>query len=838
MKSPYLIILGFLLASSQLVAQIPIFKLNFAEETGSTTQEVISSLNLSINNQFDRPERIDGPNNKALRLDGYSTYISSSGVFDFNAASSNQFAVETWYTTECFNASAAGLISQINTSGGFKLAISPFGKITFQFFAEGSSYFITTDVSIPLYRWNHIVAQVDLTSQMAWIYLNGEEVGSRTIGMHDELAFTDAAVDLILGRGNDSPSASGFITSTANGAIDDIALFNQIFSPETIQSRYDAVGFLETDLEIDPDIRHEGDYLRPQYHFMPNTLWANEAYGFTWFNNKYHIFFQKNPNAPILNFMHWGHLSSPDLVSWTEERMSLRPQSGFSSVGTWSGTTFFDNDNEPVIAYTGVNGAFAGIGIAEKLDDDLIGWSTVNENPVIERAPTNIPNQDFRDPYVWKEGDQYYMVVGSGRANNGGGILMSYVSDDYINWIAIPPIFEAPSLAQGGRFWEMPYFNKINDTDYLFVVTPQFVGSPARTIYWVGSFNGVEFQPYHDAPKDFELIRRNLLSPAIGLDEENRLTYIGIIPEDRNVEDQIEAGWRQTFSIPRVLRLLNDGETLGQSPHPNLCRARSNEVVVENRIISSGTNFNLPEYQGTQSELYFKFNTASTENFNVQVYKNDLGSELTSIVVDKENERIGINRVLSSPYNTTEIVQYGDYSFRQDDSLELTIYLDHSICEVFVDNLVVVSARVYPSEESNVVDVVVLEGAVELVEFRGWDIGDKADTFPDLTCEPDSLPGGLFSSVDPTRIIEKDLTVYPNPARNSFFISLPKEFQHGNIALRLFTLDGRLTNSQNYSTSGDILEVHLPMALVTGVFLGQIINLEGEIGIFRLNINP
>ncbi|MEL7425660.1 MAG: GH32 C-terminal domain-containing protein, partial [Bacteroidota bacterium] len=518
--------------------------------------------------------------------------------------------------------------------------------------------------------------------------------------------------------------------------------------------------------------------------------------------------------------------------------MSLRPQPGFSSVGVWSGTTFFKDNGEPVIAYTGVNGAIAGIGIAEAQDEDLIAWQPLSDNPVIDRAPTSIPNQDFRDPYVWREGDTYYMVVGSGRANNGGGILMSYTSTDYQNWTLIPPIFEAPSLAIGGRFWEMPYFNRINETDYIFVVTPQFVGSPARTIYWVGSFDGAQFEPYHEMPKDFELIRRNLLSPAIGNDEEDRLAYIGIIPEDRNVEDQIAAGWRQTFSIPRVLRLLEDGETLGHYPHPNLCRARRNEVIISERMIDNGTSENISEYQGTQSELYFKLHTGNTAQFDLQFYKNAAGTEWSSLTVDKQNGRIGINRVFSSPYNTAEIVQYGDYDFRPDDTLSVRIFLDHSICEVFIDNLVVLSARVYPSFGSDRVDVVLEEGTLDIVEFKAWDIGDKSESFPPQICIPDDLPAGLFTSVNQPTILDIPVRVFPNPTRGICQITLPDDIQDQEFTFSLTTVEGKVIYEKRVTSIAHSIHTIVPSQLPGGVYWAQLLTAQNQRIVFKILHQP
>ncbi|MBK9582100.1 MAG: glycoside hydrolase family 32 protein [Saprospiraceae bacterium] len=305
--------------------------------------------------------------------------------------------------------------------------------------------------------------------------------------------------------------------------------------------------------------------------------------------------------------MHWGHFTSEDLVNWKEEIIPLRPEEGFASFGVWSGTTFFDQNSKPVIAYTGVNGAKAAIGLSYPLDDDLLNWTTQATKSIITGAPINIPNKDFRDPYVWKEGDKYYMVVGSGVANNGGGMLASYTSTDLVSWTNIVPIYKNNNINSAGVFWEMPFFNKINDKDYLLVVTPIYNGAPARCIYWLGSFDGTEFKPYDNNPKEFEHIAGRLLSPSIGIDADNKFTYIGIIPEDRNVQDQVKAGWRQTFSIPRIME--STGSKLVHRPHPNLCKARANEVSIHNKIVQHSTSNNLPEYKGNQSEMEFYLNT-------------------------------------------------------------------------------------------------------------------------------------------------------------------------------------------------------------------------------------
>lgn len=758
-----------------LLAQTPVAKFTFDENTGEmTTLESIGQTQFSVANHFQKPEHPDAPHGRALRLDGYSTWAFHNSFTLPNIT--KKMAVEIWYATECFNEKTAGLISQLNGSAGFAIKASPYGKLFYQYYADNQSYFFTSTQSLKTYQWNHIFLQIDLEAQKTQLYVNGELWGEQSLGDHDHLSFANTVMHL--GRGNDSPDFQGFLLSAANGALDEINIFNHTFSAAEIVARYDLIGLVETDLYIDHNIRHAGDHLRPRYHVMPNTSWANESYGLTYYDSIYHLFFQKNPNSPTLYFMHWGHWSSPDLVNWKEERIALAPQPGFSDFGCWSGTTTYDENGVPVIAYTGVDGQKAGIGIAHPLDNQLIKWETLPGNPVIPNPPTNFPHLDFRDPYIWKEGSTYYMIVGSGLQNNGGGILFSYESQNLTDWETILPIYQNNNVAQSGKFWEMPSFIKMENGDYILIVTPVFNGAPAQTIYWVGSFVDEKFTPHNNTPQPFEHISRNLLSPSFGWDEADRLTYIGIIPEDRNVNDQIAAGWRQTFSIPRVVRLLGDGN-IGHYPHPNLCRLRQGQTTVEGRTIAPGTNFNLPEILGDQYEIELTLVPQPGSQFALQIFKNAAATLQTSIYGDLETNRLGLNRTLSSPYQTAEDNRFSTYVFR--DTVRMRVFIDHSIVEVFVDNLAVMSSRVYPGEDQKLIDFVVPEGSVEIVRLDFWALGDKEGSYPVTICEPGFLPNSFLSSIFEVGENVRPLDVFPNPAHDSLSLDF-----NGKMAGQLF----------------------------------------------------
>lgn len=793
-------------------SQTPVAQFSFDENTGElTTLDSVSMAPFSIANHFQNPERINAPHGKALRLDGFSTWASKAS---FNIPNmSKKMAVEIWYATESFNEQSAGLISQLTGSQGFAVKVTPYGSIFVQFYTDGQTYFFSTVQTLKKYQWNHIVFQVDLDEKKAWIFVNGELWATKETSQHNQLTFSNSTI--YIGRGNDSPMFDQFLLSVSNGALDEVKIFNQTFSPAQIAARFDAVGLVETELEIDPNIRHAGDHLRPRYHVMPNTSWTNESYGLTYYQGKYHLFSQKNPNSPTLYFMHWGHYSSPDLVSWKEERITLAPQPGFSDFGIWSGTTVFDENGTPAIAYTGVDGQKAGIGMAFPLDSDLIAWETAPQNPIIPNPPSGYAHMDFRDPYIWKEGNTYYMIVGSGLQNNGGGILFSYKSTDLLNWNTILPIYQNANFSVGGRFWEMPAMLKFENGDYAFVVTPLFVGKPAETVYWLGSFANDKFTPYENEPKKFEHLTRHLLSPSFGYDEAERLTYIGIIPEDRDVNDQITAGWRQTLSLPRVARLLADGR-IGHSPHPNLCRLRQDSIHIENRTVSPGANFNLPEIEGNQYEIDAVFVPEAGSRFSLQILKNASASLFTGIDCDLTINRLGLNRLLSSPYPTTENNRFENYVFG--DTLHLRVFVDHSIVEVFVDNLTVVSARVYPGEDQQLIDLVVPLGSVKIERLDFYELGDKEDNYPDEVCEPDFLPDGFFTGVFDLPHADFELTAYPNPVIDCLKIKIPEGLAPP-FEVKVWGANGRQFFHNNQFHPADSLNV---ADMASGVYFLQV----------------
>jgi len=62
-------------------------------------------------------------------------------------------------------------------------------------------------------------------------------------------------------------------------------------------------------------------------------------------------------------------------------------------------------------------------------DDRPRTWKRYPANPVIASSPEGFDVTGFRDPYAWKNGGHWYLLVGSGTQDLGGALFL-YRSKD------------------------------------------------------------------------------------------------------------------------------------------------------------------------------------------------------------------------------------------------------------------------------------------------------------------------------------------------------------------------------------------------------------------------
>lgn len=209
---------------------------------------------------------------------------------------------------------------------------------------------------------------------------------------------------------------------------------------------------------------------RPSVHFTAADGWINDPYGISWDGAQYHLFYQAIPGrvtwAPNCQ---WGHAISPDLVHWRELPLALVPQA--DEVGCWSGSALMTEVDPPTLIYTSIAGADWGQGALALAHADGAGAWTAGPT-VIPGPPAELDAHAFRDPYVWRHGDSWRMLVAAGLRGDRGAAAQ-FSSPDLLDWqydgILAERSTEESTGTWTGTLWECPQLFQVDGTWVLFV---------------------------------------------------------------------------------------------------------------------------------------------------------------------------------------------------------------------------------------------------------------------------------------------------------------------------------------------------------------------------------
>lgn len=334
-----------------------------------------------------------------------------------------------------------------------------------------------------------------------------------------------------------------------------------------------------------------GDPLRPQYHFLPAANWMNDPNGPIYWNGRYHMFYQYNPNGAYWGDMHWGHAVSSDLVHWRHLPVALAPTPGGPDAeGCFTGTAVVQ-DGHVVLLYTGVHAATERDAtikeppmlretqcIAMAADRDLTSW-TKSAAPVIAAPPPNLDVNGFRDPSPWRQGDWWYTVLASGVANQGGAALL-YRSHDLRQWEFLH-VLSGRARSGADRFaafnpwevWECPEFFALGDWHVL-------IFSTGGRVFWQSG-------KLDEEKMIFQAVRGGILdygtfyAAKTQLDRSANRILWGWINETRSLAEYRAAGWAGMLSLPRVLEISSGGDLYFRvSAEVNHLRSREQSLKI------------------------------------------------------------------------------------------------------------------------------------------------------------------------------------------------------------------------------------------------------------------
>jgi beta-fructofuranosidase len=290
----------------------------------------------------------------------------------------------------------------------------------------------------------------------------------------------------------------------------------------------------------------------------------NDPNGLLLVGGRLHVTYQHNPDEPRWGRMHWGHAVSDDLVTWRHLPLALSPDDGGpDAFGCWSGSIVMDGGTAALF-YTGVRleGALRRQSICRAVtaDDELVAWSKDPGNPLIAGPPPGIAPDLFRDPFVWRDGVRWGMLVGAG-TDDGRGTVLRYASDDLRAWSYVGPVLSVddvdPSAGGDGPMWECPQLLHFGDTDVLIVsVLDRLPGiRPSHVMAFVGHLDDDRFRVDHAQQLG---MGPDFYAPATATLGDGRQLLLGWIPEDPPASSSDRA-WAGSLTLPRIVSIGGDG---------------------------------------------------------------------------------------------------------------------------------------------------------------------------------------------------------------------------------------------------------------------------------------
>ncbi|MCO7151703.1 glycoside hydrolase family 32 protein [Vagococcus lutrae] len=299
---------------------------------------------------------------------------------------------------------------------------------------------------------------------------------------------------------------------------------------------------------------------RPQWHVYPEQGLLNDPNGLVYFKGKYHVYYQYNFRDTTHRFKAWGHRTSSDLLTWSEEDIPLVPSEWYDKDGCYSGGAFVKDDCL-YLFYTGTVMEEDGSKSSYQcLATSTDGYHLVKQGPILPHPEGY--TRHVRDPQVFQgTNGRYYMLLGA-QTNDLRGTTLTYQSDDLHTWRLMGET--VPSVSLDSYMWECPNLVRLDEYDY-FIFSPQGLPKEAErfrnvfsTTYYAGRFDEetgcfTPFTPLEELDKGFDFYAPQVFKGP--QDESIMFGWAGVpTPEEESAIPTIAKGWVHTLTAARLLK--------------------------------------------------------------------------------------------------------------------------------------------------------------------------------------------------------------------------------------------------------------------------------------------
>lgn len=417
-------------------------------------------------------------------------------------------------------------------------------------------------------------------------------------------------------------------------------------------------------------------------------------------NGTYHLYYQYNPTDTIAGNQHWGHATSRDLYTWTNQPIALSPSNSTSFI--FSGSAVLDPNNTSGLFLNQTNGILAYYtlsgptqqtqNLAYSLDNGYT-FTKYAHNPLIA-----IGSPQYRDPKVlwYAPGNHWVMVVSYAQEftieilTSPNGLTWSFASN-FSHHGLLGTQYECPNLV------EMPMQGSDETMWLLYIsVNPGAPLGGSIGQYFPGRFNGTHFSPVDHAARIADWGKDNYASQFFsnipGNQNQVSIAWASNWHYANYVPTGPAEGWASAMSLPRVNYLRNatrTGYTLVSLPY-RLEGLRGGEAVASSDDLgSNGTLF--ADLEGGSGAFMVDVNVtglnvsglSNTASVNFTIMASGSGEVIGGGIFLGGDATMWIDRGGIQGWNNIYNADKFSTAYVLEDAFDFQVVVDRSIIEVF-----------------------------------------------------------------------------------------------------------------------------------------------------------
>ncbi len=482
-----------------------------------------------------------------------------------------------------------------------------------------------------------------------------------------------------------------------------------------------------------------------KYYYRPKDGYFGDPVPFFW-NGEFHVFYLKDTPERRLLKLSYHHVSSKDLVQWKEFPVAIPPgDPGEADYPMIGGGNMMEERGKFHFFYmtrkfkdnivSDLN--ILSEAICHATSDDLVNWTKDPNNPVLFPDSDLYHQRDFRDPFVFlNENEKEYWMLVSSRVKEGPsrrrGCIALCASKNLREWEVREPFWspnlyytlECPELFKIGDWWYMVYseFSERVVTHYRMCRTLEGPWTAPTN----DAFDGSAFYAGHTAS-----------------DGKDRFVFAWN-PTREESKDYYGYHWGGNLVVHKISQEKDGSLSVGIHSAFDKLFGKKTPVIFTSGLgkwqfhhgsvtLDAPDSFAcaaaqmMPNYCRISTKITFGSNTRdcgvilrTSDNFEYSYYVR-LEPGRNRLVFDAWPR--GKDPDLNNPFRELKgalpyvIELERPIELFHDHPHELNIFVDDSICEVYLDNKVAMSTRLYSLEKGKW-GVFVTEGKATFEEFE------------------------------------------------------------------------------------------------------------------------